>query len=330
MMKKTTFIISDESVNSYGFRVLTNGVDLSQFRKNPVMYFNHDDWSMPIGRWENIRVENKKILADAVFDLDDKKGKEVAGKVERGFLKMASVGIRIIERSDATEFMLPEQKYPTATKSQLREASIVGIGSNHNALRLYDQNDNLLNDDEVVKLFDKPNFNINMNKELFTLLGLAETAAASEATEALRLVLADNKRLKDENGVFKTRIDELNAAEKAKKTAKATLLVDEAVKDGRLDAGGKATFLELFELDYDKAKQTLSAIPKRASIKEKFEQKNNLDDTDFAELEKQDWDTIDKSGRLSELRDKYPDLYSDKFKERFGCEPSLQQLQVNN
>lgn len=323
MTKKRTFILSDETVNTYGFRLLTDGADLSQFRKNPVMYLNHDSRGMPIGRWENIRTEDGKILADAVFDMDDKNAAEVAGKVDRGFLKMASVGLVPLERSEMPELMLPGQPHPTVTKWRLREASIVGIGSNHNALRLYDENDQLLNDEEIFKLFDKPKFTGNMNKEFLNMLGLADTAVASEATEALRLVLADNKRLKDENGIFKGRIDELNAAEKAKRTAEAVALVDEAVKDGRLDAGGKKTILDLFEMDFEKAKQTLLAIPKRASVKKEIEKQGNLGDENYKKFEKQDWDAIDKAGGLSELRDKFPDLYSEKFKQRFGCEPNL-------
>lgn len=45
--------------------MLTSGADLSVFKNNPVMLLNHDDWDLPIGRWENIRVEGTQILADA-------------------------------------------------------------------------------------------------------------------------------------------------------------------------------------------------------------------------------------------------------------------------
>ena len=51
--------------------MLTSGADLSVFENNPVMLLNHDDWELPIGRWENIRIEGTLILADAVFDEDD-------------------------------------------------------------------------------------------------------------------------------------------------------------------------------------------------------------------------------------------------------------------
>lgn len=61
-MPKKTFILHDETVNTQGFRMLTSGADLSVFENNPVMLLNHDDWNMPIGRWENIRVEGTGSL----------------------------------------------------------------------------------------------------------------------------------------------------------------------------------------------------------------------------------------------------------------------------
>ena len=81
-----TFVLHDESVNSYGFRMLTAGAVLEEFKKNPVMLYNHDDREMPIGRWDNIRIEDNRILADAHFDELDPRGKEIARKVEAGYI----------------------------------------------------------------------------------------------------------------------------------------------------------------------------------------------------------------------------------------------------
>ena len=63
-MKRFTFVLHDETVNTYGFRMLTSGANLEEFRKNPVILLNHKDWELPIGRWENIRIEGTQILAD--------------------------------------------------------------------------------------------------------------------------------------------------------------------------------------------------------------------------------------------------------------------------
>ena len=71
--KSYPFVISDESVNRYGYRVLTAGIDTAQFEKNPIMYYLHDRLQygeskprvMVIGRWDNVRKENAKLMADA-------------------------------------------------------------------------------------------------------------------------------------------------------------------------------------------------------------------------------------------------------------------------
>lgn len=44
-----------------------------------------------IGRWENLRKEDNKLYADAIFDTESEKGKEVARQVEQGFLRGASL-----------------------------------------------------------------------------------------------------------------------------------------------------------------------------------------------------------------------------------------------
>ena len=63
--KPITFVLSDESVNSYGFVVLTEGIDTSAFERNPVMLYMHNRDGNVIGRWENIRKEDKRLLGDA-------------------------------------------------------------------------------------------------------------------------------------------------------------------------------------------------------------------------------------------------------------------------
>ena len=77
MAKRFTFVVTDESLNTYGFRVLTAGIDTSQFEKNPVGYFMHNRNTYDpkgdevICRWENLKkLANGTMTADAVFDED--------------------------------------------------------------------------------------------------------------------------------------------------------------------------------------------------------------------------------------------------------------------
>ena len=111
-MANKTFVLHDETVNTYGFRMLTDGANLAEFRKNPVMLLDHMDWKLPIGRWENIRKEGGKILADAVFDMRDPNAAEVARKVDENFIRMASIGAwPPEEKTDDLLYKLPGQPF---------------------------------------------------------------------------------------------------------------------------------------------------------------------------------------------------------------------------
>ncbi|MES2732873.1 MAG: HK97 family phage prohead protease [Bacteroidota bacterium] len=130
------FILSDESVNRHGFRVLTSGIELEAFRNNPVMFYNHNRGTLPIGKWENISISGGKLMAEALFDEDDDFALQVSNKVQKGIINMTSIGFDVLEVSDDIQLMLPGQKRSTVTKSSLLEASIADIGSNKNAIKL--------------------------------------------------------------------------------------------------------------------------------------------------------------------------------------------------
>lgn len=130
--KKYTFVVSDESLNSYGFRVITDGIDIRRFLNNPVMFYMHERKSGIVGRWENIRKEKKRLLADAVFDYNTTLGKEIKQRVENGFLRSASIGIE-------NPVMLKQNNIDTVVSCSLREISIVDIPANQNAVKLYMQ-----------------------------------------------------------------------------------------------------------------------------------------------------------------------------------------------
>ena len=139
-----TFILYDDALpNADGSRVLLQGLRLDRFQKNPVMLYMHNraephtqkpDGSEVIGRWENIRIDRSRLLANAVFDEKDPLAKKISRKVKEGFLKGASIGIDVHSISDSKKEKLPEQIGSTITKSTLLEASIVDIPQNEDAL----------------------------------------------------------------------------------------------------------------------------------------------------------------------------------------------------
>lgn len=320
MNKPKSFVLHDESVNTYGFRMLTAGADLTEFQKNPVMLLNHDDFQLPIGRWENIRKEEGKILADPIFNEKDERGKQVAQQVEENFLRAVSIGAwPPLEVSDDSALKLTGQTKPTVTKWKVREASICTIGANHNALVFYDEKGSRinLNNSSLLPLFDQSNLR-NMSKTK-VLLNLSDTATEAEVVAAVQKMLSENNRLQVENVALKDRIDEMNIAEKQRRKDKAVVLVDAAVKDGRLNVEGQEAFLKLFDTDYETAEKTLAAIPARRRVKNDI----SLTDVKLSDFEKLSWDELDKQGKLPQLKDELPEVYKEKFRERFGAEPQI-------
>lgn len=145
-MVDKVLIVSDNSVNSYGFRVLSEGGNFSRFLKNPIGFLDHmcdscddENYSGPIVKWKDLKVENGQITAIPEFDTNDPKGALVASKFENGFLNTASIGFNPIEVSTDPALMLPGQTGPTVTKWDLIEISVASIPSNENSCALFDE-----------------------------------------------------------------------------------------------------------------------------------------------------------------------------------------------
>lgn len=250
-------IISTEAVNSYGTRVLTDGIDLSQFERNPILLWMHrrswEPGAMPIGRIENLRKEGDKLIGTPVFDQNDTFAKQIESKWENGFLRMASAGLVILEKSADPTLVLPGQTRETVTRSFLEEVSIVDIGSNDEALQLYDRGSKLLTlaageESPALPLLqlenktdptpegkpgegeesNKPKNNYKqMNSEQLELLGLAQGATEEQATAALRLM--------------KQRADNAETIQ----LAAVTQAVDQAVAERRIVADQRDHFINL-------------------------------------------------------------------------------------
>ena len=216
-MSQNRIILSDSSVNCYGYRVLTEGLNLEAFKKNPVMLYMHfrDEGSpiwgncKAIGHWEDIQINGDELSAIPIFDKVDDLSKEVAAKYEAGTFSAASIGIQIIATSANKELLLPGQTRETITEALLMEASIVDIPANRNAVRLYDRSTSALlaagMDTKCVPELPKPKLNVmNLKSSWKTVCAFLKitddkadtTELSSENIESLE---AEMKRLKDEN-----------------------------------------------------------------------------------------------------------------------------------
>lgn len=308
-------IITSNGLNSYGSRVLTEGGDLRQYERNPVLLFMHNRAfsreNLPIGRMEGLRIDGDRLIGTPVFDLNDEFAKRIADKWENGFLRMLSAGIEIIETSSDAGVMLPGQTRPTITKWKLVEVSVVDIGANDEALRLYDQAGTMLKlasgiDNEVLPLLKEREDNqliikTTMNKELLTLLGLQEGATDEQ-------VLATVRGLKE-------KADKVEAMTLANITA----IVDEAVTTKKITADKKDHFVNLGKAaGIDSLRETLSLMkpvqkPTEVIVErtEKVEGKNEVTFAKLSEV---------PEAELPKMKEENPAEYARLYKAEYGVE----------
>lgn len=246
-------IISTERVNSYGARVLTAGIDITQYEKNPIILYMHRRGrreDMPIGIMTNLRVENGILYGTPKFDDDTEEERNISKKWDRGTLRMLSAGLDVIEWSEDPAMIVAGQTRPTVTKSKLIEVSVVDIGSNDDALQvgLYHEGklltlaageDNChlpllaLSEDERKQQTDpeitteneqSQNNNQKNMKKILLKLGLAPDATEDQAVEA---------------------IGALQQEKSAMTLARITDAVDTAIKDKRITPDKKDKYLNL-------------------------------------------------------------------------------------
>lgn len=266
-----TFVLSTGDVNSYGFRVLTEGIELPR-SNSIIMLWGHirgygkKDDVLPIGKWVNLRVDGDKLLGEPEFDMDDTFAAEIARKVEKGYINEASVGLVARQWNDEKQLLLKGQKLPTLSKSKLREASLAVVASNENAVALFDDEGHAinLNDPQVlVQLTSKGNITtIPTNMEDLKLVALA--LGLSDNAEQNK-VLASIQELKEEAGkvvTLKAELKLLKEQDGERRKAEIKTLLDAAVTDNKITAAQRPAYEKLFDADYESAKSVVDGLPK--------------------------------------------------------------------
>jgi len=122
--------------------------------------------------------------------------------------------------------------------------------------------------------------------------------------------------LESEKAALQTKVDGYVTKEKAVQKAEATDLITAALRDGRINAEGKASFEAFFNSDHEGAKTALAAIPVRTPVSNKIETPAQTAD----KFVKMSWDELDKANLLASLRTTDFDLFKEKFKAKFGKE----------
>jgi hypothetical protein len=321
VMSKKRFKVSDHRLNSYGFYVLTSGIDTTDFKNNPVLLYNHNRYeTMPSGSWEDLTVEGEDMFATPVIDAEGTEfDKDLAGKVERGVLRAASIGITILEWSDDPKYLQKGQTMPTVIKCQLREISICDIPSNKNAICLFDKGGKVIELSDDGEGLPMPKISatkkLTMDKKLLTQLGLSEDASPAEIGLKVAQLFGENKEIKAQLAEFKRK--ELEQQELAVEAE-----LDLALTDNRINATQRPMWKAMLTADFTNGTAALKALGVTATIKSIVEETpaGDIGLKDGKYKGKSYDDFMRTPAEFKELKDKQPEVFGALFKARFGTD----------
>lgn len=308
-------VISDESVNCYGTWVKTEGADISQYERNPVLLWMH--WrGIIIGCIKDVRKEGDKITGEPYFDEVREESKLAKQQWEKGTLKMASAHFEVLETSDAAELIKPGQYRATAVRSKLIEVSMVDIGGNDNALPLMlsfkgeelklsvgEENDSLplLNNNNNQKNEEKMDY-----KTIALKLGLLETAGENEILSSIDLLLG-----------YKTANQQLQQEKEQLQLSAITQTVKEATAKHLILAEKETHFIELGKkVGIDSLKLTFESM---TPIQKPL---NLINTTGGGSSMSLDWKKLSDvpADKMEELRNSDKPTYMKLYKAEYGVD----------
>jgi len=317
--------ISNNSVNSYGFRVLTEGMDITQFQRNPVLLYMHMRGEV-IGCVKDLKVENDELTGELVFDEVSELSKRCKRQWEFGSLKMVSVGIDVIEESSDPSLLEAGQTHPTVTKSKLYEVSLVDIGSNDDAIALrrngkmvtlyggvcYEdaESNNYITLDQNTTDVEPNNTDKQMEElliEIAQALGLPEDADK----EAVLAKIAELQEKAQESEDLEEENEELRLSQ-------LTTLVSGAVADHRLSAAERDNFIELGKkIGADELKKVLGAMNPQQKLSN-LVGGNSASATEYKKL------SDVPATELMKIREDNVTLYKKLYKAEYGIDCTIE------
>ncbi|MBP4139631.1 HK97 family phage prohead protease [Flavobacterium geliluteum] len=283
MAKPEYFVFNDENVkNSYGFYINTLGIRMDRFNDNPVMLNNHiNSNENVIGNWSEALKENGLLKLKPHFDEETSLGKDVAGKVDRGYLKGCSMGI--IPNWDSVERVGDRL---VMMECELAEGSIIPVPSNKGAIAIYSVDGELMKEEDVKslclsvtdKLNEIPenlNTKLDMKKIILSVATLMALGFKDQPIDGHDTVDVEAKVLGLSNQVqtLTTENESLKLSAKAAKEAQELATksrietkVDLAISKGQIKADQKEEMTNL-GITSEKALDTvLGSIPEKKNF----------------------------------------------------------------
>lgn len=291
------FCLTDNSVNVYQYRCLTEGFQLDRFKPS-IGFLMHKRENGVAVKWTDFRVDGDKLYAKP--SINTTLYPDLAQQILDGFYGAASCGkIVALEWSDDQQLKLEGQTGITVTKWFPREISIVDIPGNYSALaNLYDEKDNLLMDlsDNINNQNKTTMPEVKLTAGQIKLLDLSDNATAEQVSLKLDDLVDKAKRTETAEKAL--------ADLKAETTSKEVeQILEKGMTDKKLtkDLADKlrATYQEnpvaLKDLVDAMPAQHIASFDEGKQVPEKYQGKSFND--------------LYLSGELSDVKKNYPDFY---------------------
>lgn len=313
-MSKTKRVrISNESLNSYGTRVLTAGMNVEQYNRNPVLLYMHERGQV-IGYVKDLKVEGDEVTGELMFDEATELSKRCKKQWEFGSLKMVSAGIDILELSEDPKHLVQGQTSPTISKSKLFEVSLVDIGANDDAIVLQKDGKRIELGKDAARELPLLHSNNNKNQKpkqmdqekLALQLGLSKDADEATINAKLAKLQADGA----EAETLRQERDTLRAA-------RIETLVNAAIAEKKIGEDKKQQFLDLGgKIGADELKQTFDAMSPQVKLSN-IVSGGGAPAGGHAEYKKL---SDVPSDELSKMREQNPAQYKKLYKAEYGIE----------
>lgn len=186
-------LVSNSGLDRHGERIILEGINISEIKKNPVLLWSHQYSDLPIGRITKIWKSQGNLYARLKFDHDIYEFADTVYKmILRGTINAVSIGGLVEEYGEDTSII---------KKMQMIELSVVPVGAHPDALVTNKSYENqfekfifdglkkkMANDDEILK-------NLEALKSLVGALEAIYNKTESPTPEAKAEVEANHRTL---------------------------------------------------------------------------------------------------------------------------------------
>lgn len=119
------FVVSTNAWDAHGERIDVDGINIKDFKSNPVVLWGHDSFNLPIAKATKVWKEAGKLMAKAKFYMKDDFARKVYEYIMDGYLNAVSIGGMVEEWGDDGL---------TIKRLTMKEFSVVTVPANAEAI----------------------------------------------------------------------------------------------------------------------------------------------------------------------------------------------------